>query len=70
MSNDEIPSEGQIDLLKQMNDLLKEQAKMFEKVAAAMGTAANASQQMKTRQNSRMKKLLTRRIWGLKLLKT
>ena len=47
MSNDEIPSEGQLDLLKQMNDLLKEQAKMFEKVAAAMGSAANASQQMK-----------------------
>ena len=44
MSNDEIPSESQLDLLRQMNDLLKEQAKMFEKVASAMGGAASASQ--------------------------
>ena len=30
-----------------MNDLLAEQAKLFEKVSSAMGNAANASQQMK-----------------------
>ena len=47
MGNEEIPTEGQIDIVKQMNDLLVEQAKLWETVAKSMGAAMSASQAMK-----------------------
>ena len=47
MSNSEIPTEGQLDILKQMNALLQEQAKAFDKLTQSMGAAAAASKQMK-----------------------